>query len=45
MKDAGVTLNDFVNSRWGEQVGEPDDPKNEAMAAAHRAPRSSMHRI
>ncbi len=34
MRDAGVTLNDFVNSRWGEQVGEPDDPKNEAMAAA-----------
>tara|TARA_Y100000389_G_C17471296_1_gene531400 strand:- start:9187 stop:10872 length:1686 start_codon:yes stop_codon:yes gene_type:complete len=34
MRDAGVTVDEFVNSSWGEQVGEPDDPKNETMAAA-----------
>jgi len=34
MRDAGVTQDEFVNSSWGEQVGEPDDPKNAAMATA-----------
>ncbi len=34
MRDAGVTVDEFVNSSWGEQVGEPEDPKNIAMAAA-----------
>tara|TARA_Y100001972_G_scaffold25037_1_gene30376 strand:+ start:108 stop:1757 length:1650 start_codon:yes stop_codon:yes gene_type:complete len=33
MRDAGITEEEFVNSRWGEMVGEPDDPKNEALAS------------
>ena len=31
LRDAGITKNQFVNSRWGEMVGDPNDEKNAAL--------------
>ena len=34
LRDAGVSKDDFVNSRWQEAIGSYDDPANDAIFAA-----------